>query len=76
LEHERAKQIVNKVSSNSKYNKSNRNSSPKVTDEKKVYSVETKKRILPTNLSREERLLKRRLNKEKKIVVIKKKEVQ
>ncbi|KAG1168252.1 hypothetical protein G6F36_012291 [Rhizopus arrhizus] len=35
LEHERAEQIVNKASSNSKYNKSNRNSSPKVTDEEK-----------------------------------------
>ncbi|EIE79091.1 hypothetical protein RO3G_03796 [Rhizopus delemar RA 99-880] len=66
LEHERAEHIVNKASSNSKYNESNRNSAPKLSDEKKVYSVETKKRTLPTKLSREERLLKRRLNKEKK----------
>ncbi|KAG1001383.1 hypothetical protein G6F63_010568 [Rhizopus arrhizus] len=66
LEHERAEQIVKKASSNSTYNKSNSNSTPKVSAEKKVHSVETKKRTLPTNLSREERLLKRRLNKEKK----------
>ncbi|EIE87356.1 hypothetical protein RO3G_12067 [Rhizopus delemar RA 99-880] len=66
LEHERAEHIVNKASSNSKYNESNRNSAPKLSDEKKVHSVETKKRTLPTKLSREERLLKRRLNKEKK----------
>ncbi|KAG1480570.1 hypothetical protein G6F54_013813 [Rhizopus delemar] len=66
LEHERAEHIVNKASSNSKYNESNRNSTPKVSAEKKVHSVETKKRTLPTKLSREERLLKRRLNKEKK----------
>ncbi|EIE88990.1 hypothetical protein RO3G_13701 [Rhizopus delemar RA 99-880] len=66
LEHERAEHIVNKASSNSKYNESNRNSAPKLSDEKKVHSVETKKRALPTKLSREERLLKRRLNKEKK----------
>ncbi|KAG1537844.1 hypothetical protein G6F49_012700 [Rhizopus delemar] len=66
LEHERAEQLVNKASSNSKYNESNRSSTPKVSDEKKVHSVETKKRTLPTKLSREERLLKRRLNKEKK----------
>ncbi|EIE78870.1 hypothetical protein RO3G_03575 [Rhizopus delemar RA 99-880] len=66
LEHERAEHIVNKASSNSKYNESNRNSAPKLSNEKKVHSVETKKRTLPTKLSREERLLKRRLNKEKK----------
>ncbi|KAG1446084.1 hypothetical protein G6F55_011689 [Rhizopus delemar] len=66
LEHERAEHIVNKASSNSKYNESNRNSTPKLSDEKKVHSVETKKRTLSTKLSREERLLKRRLNKEKK----------
>ncbi|EIE75595.1 hypothetical protein RO3G_00299 [Rhizopus delemar RA 99-880] len=38
LERERAEQIVNKASSNSKHNESNRNSTPKVSVEKEVYS--------------------------------------